>query len=711
MSVRIEKTLQLSLFTLGFSSLITQVYLLRESIAVFNGNELVIGIVLGNWMLLTGGGAFLGKFFGKIRGKISFLIFLQFIYSLLPLLTILKLDLWKAASVPAGSIPGLDTMLYVTFLLQLPFCLLNGFLFTAFVNLLSETTVKNRAAFSYALESAGGMCAGLIVNLLFLQFLGEFDSLRVLLVINLAVCILLVLAAGKSNLKAIIIPVSVAFMIVPFFSDLQSFTEKVLFPGQEVIFHRSTPYGKIDVTMNSGQLNYFENGLFLFSSGNEIFNEESVHFAMLQHEHPRNILLVSGGISGTTREILKYSPERIDYVELDPALITTGKMFTNNLKNPRIHVFAGDARRFVKQEGLKYDVVLINLPEPLTLLINRYYTVQFLQLLKARLTDNGVISMSLPSSSDYVSTIAVKTNSTLYSTLKVVFRNVLILPGQRNYFLASDSSLSPEITSLVAKRNILNTYVNPWYLDMNSMKERREYIQSQLEKTGTINRDFKPVAFFQQLQYWSSMFKGNHLIAGIIILVLLVLFIISLNRISFGLFTGGMTAASIEILIMVAFQVIYGYVFLMSGIIITIFMAGLAVGAFSCGKIYPLPTIGKFIHLQITLALFSFGFPFLILAMNLPGMPSLFIQVVLILVTFAISFITGLEFSVASALYADDVTKNVSRNYSADLFGSALGAMATTLILLPLTGLVCTSMILVLMNLFSASFLYLKRKK
>ena len=77
MSVRIEKTLQLSLFTLGFSSLITQVYLLRESIAVFNGNELVIGIVLGNWMLLTGGGAFLGKFFGKIRGKISFLIFLS----------------------------------------------------------------------------------------------------------------------------------------------------------------------------------------------------------------------------------------------------------------------------------------------------------------------------------------------------------------------------------------------------------------------------------------------------------------------------------------------------------------------------------------------------------------------------------------------------------------------------------------------------------
>ena len=102
MSLKVERILQLSLFTLGFSSLVTQVYLLRESIPAFNGNELVIGIILGNWMLLTGAGAYLGRFFRKIRGKIPFLLFLQFIYSILPLLTLLKLDLWRAVSVPSG---------------------------------------------------------------------------------------------------------------------------------------------------------------------------------------------------------------------------------------------------------------------------------------------------------------------------------------------------------------------------------------------------------------------------------------------------------------------------------------------------------------------------------------------------------------------------------------------------------------------------------
>jgi spermidine synthase len=338
-------------------------------------------------------------------------------------------------------------------------------------------------------------------------------------------------------------------------------------------------------------------------------------------------------------------------------------------------------------------------------MINRYYSLDFLEILKTRVTANAVVSMSLPSSADYVSPLAAKTNSTLFVTMKAVFRNVLILPGQKNYFLASDSSLSPGISSLASRSGISNKYVNPYYLDESSMKERRAYILSQLDTTGTVNRDFRPVAFFQQIQYWSSMFKSNWLIAGSLVLLLLIFLCFSLDRISLGLFTGGMTAASVEIMIMIAFQVIYGYVFLMSGIIITLFMAGLALGAFSSGKLFPAPTTGKFISIQLTMGLYTLGFPFLILAMNLPGISSLFTGFVFVLMTLLISFITGLEFSVASAFYREDVTSGISRNYSADMFGSALGAMVTTLILLPLTGLVVTSLILFFLNLFSAGIL------
>jgi predicted membrane-bound spermidine synthase len=79
--------------------------------------------------------------------------------------------------------------------------------------------------------------------------------------------------------------------------------------------------------------------------------------------------------------------------------------------------------------------------------------------------------------------------------------------------------------------------------------------------------------------------------------------------------------------------------------------------------------------------------------------------------TLLLSFIIGLEFSVASAIGNRDITVRMSFNYSADLFGSAIGAIVTTLILLPFLGFVYTCFIMVALNIFSAGFLYFKQKK
>jgi spermidine synthase len=711
MTLRFESTLRISLFMLGFSALAAQVFLIRECFFLLNGNELVIGIVMANWMLLTGAGAYLARFFGRIKGKIPFLLFLQFLFSVLPMLMLLKLDLWKALALPAGSVPGLIQVVASMFLFQLPFCLLNGFLFVACVHVLSELKGESVSSSSYVVESAGGMAAGLLVNLFILNFSGVFPGLHILLALNLFVCILFSFTCGIRLPKFFMVPVCLVFIAIPFFADLDNLTSRMFYPAQKLIFHRDTPYGKLDITMSDKQLNYYENGLLLFSSNNQIASEESVHFAMVQHPCPKKILLISGGISGTITEILKYHPDRIDYVELDPEIIRIGRQYAAIPDDDRICFITGDAREFIRQSGEKYDVVLVNLPEPATLLINRYYSVEFLDELKKVLSPGAVICESLPSTSDYVSQAAAMTNSTLFHTLGSQFRNVLILPGQRNYFLASDSSLSLKISSLVSRRGISNAYVNAWYFDENSVRERSEYLHSNLGKTAELNSDFKPVAFFQQLTYWTTMFEWNAVWAGIVILIVLIAVLLSLNRISLGLFTGGFTASSLQILILVSFQVICGYVFLATGFILALFMGGLALGAGLRRRLIPVPSGPGYMRVQVALALFSLGFPFVILAMSLPGMTGLFIQAVFVLLTLILSFITGLEFSLATALGASNPSVKVSLNYSADLFGSAFGAFLTTLVLLPFLGLMASSLVMVGVNLFSAGFLYLLEKK
>ena len=53
-------------------------------------------------------------------------------------------------------------------------------------------------------------------------------------------------------------------------------------------------------------MNYFENGVVLFSDGNVVQREEDVHYALLQKPMAKKVLLMGGGVTGTLSEILKY---------------------------------------------------------------------------------------------------------------------------------------------------------------------------------------------------------------------------------------------------------------------------------------------------------------------------------------------------------------------------------------------------------------------
>jgi spermidine synthase len=703
--------IQICLITLGFGSTFTQIYVIREFLSVLYGNELVIGIVLACWMLLTGTGAWLGKFFNKLKGKLGFVLFLQVLLALLPFLTVIKLDLWKSLAFPYGSMVGLTDILYASFLFQLPFCLINGFLFTAYTTLISEFSGKNRIGFAYAVESLGSVIGGLIVNFILLWYFGTFQGLKVLLVINILSAFLFALLLCRR--RALLFFALVSLIIFPpfFMVDFVKLTQAWLYPKQEVIFNRSTPYGSVIVTKNAGQLNFYENGMLLFSSNNEIFSEEAVHYAMTQHPSPKKILLISGGISGMIKEVQKYKPMRIFYLELNPSVTGIGKAFTNSFDDPVIRVFNEDARRFLKRDVGKFDVALINLPEPSTLQVNRFYTAEFFSLLKSRLSKHAVISIGLPSTSDYVSESAGKVNGSLFSTLKGKFNNVMIVPGLKNYFIASDGPLSPDISRLISQKGIQTVYTNPYYLDDQLLRTRSDFILSHLPAKNRVNYDFSPVTYFYQLQYWTSYFKTDYLIIFSLLLIIFVLVIFSLNPISWGLFTGGFTASSVMIMIILAFQVFYGYVFQMTGIMIMLFMAGLALGSFLGTKTIRKPSTAGYIGVQTTVGLFAFSFPFIIIGLHQSGLTDLVNYSVLGLLTLVISFLAGMEYSVASLLQSHDTGRIASKNYSADLFGSALGAFLTSVFLLPLAGIIYTSLLLVLLNFLSIMILLLRKKR
>ena len=160
--------LKISAFMLGSTTVIAQILLLREFLTVFSGNELVIGLVLANWMVLTGIGAYLGKYPLRIKKATSFLISGILILSILPFITTVLINYLKNIVFPIGAMISMLQIFFASFLLLIPFCLLSGFLFTFIVQYYSEIRDKNETGSVYGYESVGSMAGGLLSGLLFI---------------------------------------------------------------------------------------------------------------------------------------------------------------------------------------------------------------------------------------------------------------------------------------------------------------------------------------------------------------------------------------------------------------------------------------------------------------------------------------------------------------------------------------------------------------
>ena len=120
-------------------------------------------------------------------------------------------------------------------------------------------------------------------------------------------------------------------------------------------------------------------------------------------------------------------------------------------------------------------------------------------------------------------------------------------------------------------------------------------------------------------------------------------------------------------------------------------------------------TIAGYIRIQITIGLFAFVFPFILIGLHQSDLPDLVNYSIMGLLTLVISFLAGMEYSVASLLQVHDTSRIASKNYSADLFGSALGTLLTSVFLLPLAGIIYTSLLLVSLNLVSILILRLRK--
>jgi SAM-dependent methyltransferase len=138
---------------------------------------------------------------------------------------------------------------------------------------------------------------------------------------------------------------------------------------------------------------------------------------------PGRVLIIGAGSGTDVALALAEGASHVDAVEIDPVLYNIG--LTRNpdhpYQDPRVQIHINDGRAFLQETSQKYNMILLALPDSLTLvggqgslrLESYLFTVQAIQEIRDHLAPGGVFSMY-----NYYSPVAYKRN---VATLEYVF--------------------------------------------------------------------------------------------------------------------------------------------------------------------------------------------------------------------------------------------------------------------------------------------------
>lgn len=701
-------SLRYLLLFLGVSGLLSQIVLLREFLLIFNGNELVISLILFFWMLITAGGAILGRFSVKFKSDLP-LLTLTVLTGTIPLLTAFLINISKSIAFPPGVMVGITGMAIMVFVLLLPFCLLSGYTFTFLAWRFSVVTRQNNAGKAYALEAIGSIAGGLLINFVLIYLFDSFIILLLLSVLSFFLSGLIARQIRHRRTAFTLWVVAAIFIMGGSSLEMEKNVRSVLFKNQEITEMKDTPHGHITITQKNEQRNFFLNKQFLFDNKNVVHREEAIHYPMSQPDSVGKVLLVSGGVSGMLEELLKYPVDQIDYVEYNPYIVKLAGDFSKGLENEKVRVIHRDPRPFIRESRKRYDAIIMNIPEPSTLQANRYYTQSFFKDAKKILAEDGILSFTLLPYSNYLEEKKANVLSTVYSTAAEYFPYIRIIPGQKHYFLCSKRVYDRAITQQIQKKAINTRYVNRNYLNDMQLKMRGDQVYKKLNRDVKPNTDFKPKAFFQHIQWWMGLFHQQPWLIGIGVLVIGAVLLLLMRPMSSGMFAAGFTGASAEVMLIFAFQILYGNIYHLAGIVFTVFMVGLFGGASYAGRIMSGHGRNNIIRIQFILAVLAIAIP--LIAKAIIDWPPVTVYILLLGLTLLVGLFTGLQFSAISS--ADERSYSVlsSAVYSADSAGAAVGALLVGVFLIPNAGMVLTGSLIALLNVGAAIVIFVNKRK
>ncbi len=241
-----------------------------------------------------------------------------------------------------------------------------------------------------------------------------------------------------------------------------------------------------------------------------VYHEALVHPGMLTHPGPEKVFIAGGGEGATLREVLTHrSVKKVTMVDLDEEVVDVCRRFLpsfhqDSFADPRVELHFADARKHLEDSEDSFDVIVIDLPDPLDKGPARLlYTQEFYQTVKQRLAPDGITSMQ----AEPATWNDLHNFTDIFSTLKTVFS--IVRPYQTHIpsflslwgFICASESLDPanlapeELNARISARvsRELKSYDG---LTNEAMFAIPKHIRRQLDMAKKIVTDKEPLVAY-----------------------------------------------------------------------------------------------------------------------------------------------------------------------------------------------------------------------
>lgn len=704
---------RITAFSVGFATLVAQALLLREAMAAMGGSEMAWGLVMALWLAGMAAGARLGITIGTSDGA----AWLPIVVTVLAGMGMVVL---RAAPAILGIAPGealtTSSAVWLWVLAIVPSAAGGGLAFPA----LAFAIGPAGGGRAYAFEASGALAGGIFLSfgLLHLNAPG-------------ALCLVLgalFLTAACQRRSAVLAVVAIAAITASIpaggalaraswgWSDhpgtLQSWME--------------TRYQQIEVS-EGPPTSVYADGRLIASYPDPYSVLPRAHLLMLLHPRPRKILAIGCLADGSIEAMVRYPVDRLVVVEEDPDLLQAlptlyGAEMVAALDQPSVQLLAADPIRALDQAD-DWDLIILLDGNPTTLRRNRTRTLEFLRKCRTRMRPDGVLVMRVEVSDTYIGGIGGRLLSVLASTVREVFEELAVIPGEETLLVAG----GPQAKITLNHNTLVRRFENVELVGAELVAEMVPILVDRdrsLELATTLPLDSAPntirrprAVFLAGGLHEARALPGllpkvaalERMGLGPLAAALAVAVLALLASAGFTRHGAAASAAAVGfcsmgwwLLLVASWQSTRGSVYSEIGALTALFMAGLAVGAMVMSRRsrpeHSVPAVlgaGFFVSVALATGV----------AVVAPG-----VMVPLLLVVSGL--VTGAAFPGLTRIGSGGLRRKAGIVFAADEAGAALAAIVVGVLVIPWAGLTTTALGLAALQLAAipAVFVTLRRR-